>query len=169
MPRGTREVLTYLKIVQVMHRQRKCEFTELCQCSVRCAQCAVLSALPVCMRRRLRRPEGRGVNLPRNRSGNAQTTKVCVQRAVSVLSALCSVRCQCACDGDWHAQRGEDVCQQREDLWRQRSGDAHTTEKKVTVVISCSEMRTVAPSVWHVPAHSRGRANKIDHLTTHRS
>ena len=38
----------------------------------------------------------RGANLPRNRSGNAQTTKVCVQRAVSVLSALCSVRCQCA-------------------------------------------------------------------------
>ena len=40
VPRGTREVLTYLEIVQEMHRQRKCVFKELCQCSVRCAQCA---------------------------------------------------------------------------------------------------------------------------------
>ena len=39
-PRGAREVLTYLEIVQAMHRQRKCVFKELCQCSVRCAQCA---------------------------------------------------------------------------------------------------------------------------------
>jgi hypothetical protein len=53
---------------------------------------------------------------PGNISRWKQTTKVCVQRAVSVLSALCSVRCQCAWDGDWDAQRGEDVCKQREDL-----------------------------------------------------
>ena len=70
----------------------------------------------------------------------------------------CSVRCvnaQCAASVHVTATErleGEDVCIQREELWRQRSGDAQTTAKKEIVMISCSEMRTVAPSVRHVEA-----------------
>ena len=76
----------------------------------------------------------------RHRSVNAQTPEVSAmfKRAVSVLSALC----QRALDGDLEAERGEDVCKQREDIWRQRSGNAQKLEKKEAVIIKCSEMRT---------------------------
>ena len=64
----------------------------------------------------------------RQRSVNAQTPEVSAlfKRAVSVLSALC----QRALDGDWEAERGEGVCKQREDIWRQRSGNAQTMERR---------------------------------------
>ena len=45
------------------------------------------------------------------------------------------------------AERAEGVCKQRQDLWGQRSGNAQTAGMKETVMLSCREMRTVAPSV----------------------
>ena len=80
----------------------------------------------------------------RQRSVNAQTPKVSAlfKRAVSVLSALC----QRALDGDWEAERGDNVRKQRVDIWRQRSGNAQTMEKKEAVIIDCSEMRTEGTS-----------------------
>ena len=38
------------------------------------------------------------------------------------------------------------MCKQREDIWRQRSGNAQTMEKKEAVIINCSEMRTEGTS-----------------------
>jgi hypothetical protein len=38
------------------------------------------------------------------------------------------------------------VCKQREDIWRQRSGNAQTMIKKEAVIINCSEMRTEGTS-----------------------
>ena len=34
------------------------------------------------------------------------------------------------------------MCKQRENIWRQRSGNAQTMEKKETVIINYDEMRT---------------------------
>ena len=38
------------------------------------------------------------------------------------------------------------MCKQREDIWRQRSGNAQTMIKKEAVIINCSEMRTEGTS-----------------------
>ena len=47
------------------------------------------------------------------------------------------------------------MCKQRENIWRQRSGNAQTMTKKEAVIIICSEMRTEGtsgPSAGMFPA-----------------
>ena len=38
------------------------------------------------------------------------------------------------------------MCKQQEDIWRQRSGNSQTMEKKEAGIINCSEMRTEGTS-----------------------
>ena len=61
------------------------------------------------------------------------------------------------------------MCKQREDIWRQRSGNAQTTEKKETMMIKCNEMRTegtLRPSAGMFPAHTEPTDHRMARSAT---